>query len=207
MINDLVNAKLKASGKYRYSNIGYILLGLLLEEIGKDSYASLLQNTILNRAMMPHTSLSTANTATGGFNVKGKQVDNWTLDTAAPAGGVVSCTADIAKFLSWTMDSSNELTRTCIEPINKGMINGTLFSYIGLGWNITETGLFKRYTYEDNLIWHNGSTAGFQSYIGFLQKRKIGVVVLTNFRSKTLHAIKLGEHMLSSLVENREGEK
>ena len=44
---------------------------------------------------------------------------------------------------------------------------------IGLGWAIINNG--KR-----NIVWHNGATDGFASFVGFDSDSKEGVVVLTN---------------------------
>jgi CubicO group peptidase (beta-lactamase class C family) len=202
---DLVNHRWpkRAKTKYQYSNVGYALLGLLLEDLGNDNFESLLTTRIMHPAKMTRSFLSNgrnmSRSAVRGYQVKGQLASNWSFDVAAPAEGVVSCTADLANFLIWTMDPNNEAALMCQQPISKGLINGTLFSYIGLGWNIIDTSLFKRYSFIDELLWHNGATAGFQSYIGFLKGKKIGVVVLTNFRSKRQHAIQLGEFILNQM--------
>jgi len=204
---DLENTKVKnaVGNKYGYSNVGYSLLGLVIESTQNESYESALNTRIIQPLEMKYTFLSTEKTndkpVLQGFGVKGNLVDNWTFNLAAPAGGVVSCTSDMTKFLLWNMDTKNAVAANCQKPLAKGQINGTLFSYVGLGWNITETELFKRYGYADKLIWHNGATAGFQSYLGFLKEKKVGVVVLTNFRSKKRHAIGLGEFILGQLSQ------
>jgi CubicO group peptidase (beta-lactamase class C family) len=41
---------------------------------------------------------------------------------------------------------------------------------IGLGWHIS----------SDGIVWHNGGTGGFRSYLGFDPQRHRGVVVLSN---------------------------
>ena len=42
---------------------------------------------------------------------------------------------------------------------------------IGMGWHIKS---------QENIIWHNGGTDGFISFIGFDKKKNAGVVILTN---------------------------
>jgi len=44
---------------------------------------------------------------------------------------------------------------------------------IGLGWHILKAT-------RGDIIWHNGGTGGYHSFIGFDQQRKRGVVVLAN---------------------------
>jgi hypothetical protein len=48
--------------------------------------------------------------------------------------------------------------------------NGFL-SKIGLGWQIDK---------KDGIIWHNGGTGGYRSYLGFTKDKSLGVVVLAN---------------------------
>lgn len=47
---------------------------------------------------------------------------------------------------------------------------------MGLGWGIMKSG-------NNELIWHNGTTGGYQSFIGFLPKMNVGIVVLSNART------------------------
>lgn len=43
----------------------------------------------------------------------------------------------------------------------------------GLAWIITLSN-------GQTIVWHNGGTGGYRSFIGFDPTRKVGVVVLTN---------------------------
>jgi hypothetical protein len=44
---------------------------------------------------------------------------------------------------------------------------------VGLGWHIVPAG-------SKDIIWHNGGTGGYRTYIGFIKGEKKGVVVLSN---------------------------
>jgi hypothetical protein len=44
---------------------------------------------------------------------------------------------------------------------------------IGLNWHILHAG-------ADTIVWHNGGTGGYRTFIGFEPSRKTGVVVMTN---------------------------
>ena len=56
---------------------------------------------------------------------------------------------------------------------------------IGLGWHIRQG--------DRAVVWHNGRTGGFASFIGFVQGGDLGVVVLTN----TAHSVDdIGAHLL-----------
>jgi CubicO group peptidase (beta-lactamase class C family) len=44
---------------------------------------------------------------------------------------------------------------------------------VGMGWHIRRTG-------DHDIVWHNGGTGGYRTWIGFGAARKIAAVVLTN---------------------------
>ena len=63
-------------------------------------------------------------------------------------------------------------------------------SEIGLGWAIMKKG-------SDELIWHDGGTGGYATFIGFigfLAKAKVGVVILSNTSSD----VDIGLHLIST---------
>jgi hypothetical protein len=63
---------------------------------------------------------------------------------------------------------------------------------IGLGWLITKPS-------EDEIVWHNGGTGGYRSFIGYDAKTRVGVVVLSNtFTASGVDDI--GMHLLDSHV-------
>ncbi|MCK9223308.1 MAG: serine hydrolase [Limnochordia bacterium] len=48
---------------------------------------------------------------------------------------------------------------------------GIRMDAVGIGWMIDE---------KNGLIWHNGGTSVFNSYLAFDKRRRIGVVILSN---------------------------
>jgi serine-type D-Ala-D-Ala carboxypeptidase/endopeptidase len=61
---------------------------------------------------------------------------------------------------------------------------------VGLGWHIWTKN-------EAPVVWHNGGTGGYSSFIGFDQKAQRGVVVLSNSSNGVDD---LGMHLLNSTV-------
>jgi serine-type D-Ala-D-Ala carboxypeptidase/endopeptidase len=59
---------------------------------------------------------------------------------------------------------------------------------IGLGWHVLGPD-------SSAVIWHNGGTGGYHSFIGFDPRRKAGVVVLSN---STLSIDDIGFHILTA---------
>ena len=89
-------------------------------------------------------------------------------------GGVFSSANDMLTFLSASMGlvetplaSAFEQIATPQRPIDdKG-------GAVGLGWHIDEAKGAK-------VVWHNGGTAGFRTFAGYVRNQRVGVVVLSN---------------------------
>ena len=60
---------------------------------------------------------------------------------------------------------------------------------IGLNWLISHAG-------PDTIVWHNGGTGGYRTFIGFEPSRKTGVVVMANSAGEG--ADDVGFHILNS---------
>jgi CubicO group peptidase (beta-lactamase class C family) len=58
---------------------------------------------------------------------------------------------------------------------------------IGLAWHIMSRP-------SGNIVWHNGGTGGYRSYVGFDPVRRLGVVLLSNVGNATIDD--LGFHLL-----------
>jgi CubicO group peptidase (beta-lactamase class C family) len=54
-----------------------------------------------------------------------------------------------------------------------------------LAWNILQYG-------SGTLVWHNGGTGGFNTFLGFVKEKRAGVCVLTNRSPSLLSAVGLG---------------
>jgi len=160
-----------------YSNTGGSLLAHVLSLHAGKSYEQTLKETILDRLGMDSTCVNQCDELRDRFakpHHLGKIVDELNLpDEMAGAGGIKSSGKDMLAFLSYAMgikDSdlrdSFHLTQIANHKINE-------MQSIGLGWVIINNG--KR-----NIIWHNGATDGFASFVGFDSDSKKGVIALTN---------------------------
>jgi serine-type D-Ala-D-Ala carboxypeptidase/endopeptidase len=58
---------------------------------------------------------------------------------------------------------------------------------VGLGWHISVAD-------NSEIVWHNGGTGGYRSFVGFIKGGDKGVVVLTN---STASADDIGMHLLN----------
>ena len=105
-----------------------------------------------------------------GLDENGNEVRNWDLSVLVGAGGALSSTKDLSKFVLAQFDTTNQvlnLTRKNTFTINQ-------ISDRGLGWEI-----IKR---RSGNTWykHNGGTGGYSSSIIMDVNNKNGIVILSN---------------------------
>ena len=163
--------------QYEYSNTGGSLLGHVLSLHAEKSYEHTLKERILDKLGLDSTCVNQCDELRDRFATPhslGEEADEAIFDDAmAGAGGVRSSGNDMLAFLSYAMDLDDselqpafELAQTPNHQINEIL-------YTGLGWAIIDNG-------ERNIVWHNGATHGFASFVGYDSDSEQGVVVLTN---------------------------
>jgi serine-type D-Ala-D-Ala carboxypeptidase/endopeptidase len=194
MYNFLSHYKLKyVPGEfYEYSNIGYALLGHILELRSGFPYEELISERICKRIgmrdmQMLKLPLNRERLALG-YSSEGHISRYWKMSAFKGAGGLCSTVDDLFKFLSLNLgliDSELALdTITCQSkrikvkrkhPDKKVRDNSELSNWVelALGWHIN-------YVNGAELFWHNGMTGGFSSFVGFIKKKQIATVVLSN---------------------------
>jgi serine-type D-Ala-D-Ala carboxypeptidase/endopeptidase len=164
--------------KYEYSNLGAALLGYALDRHAGTGYDKLVQEQILIPLGM-NSSAITNNAAmqshlAQGHDAAGKPVSNWNLKLFAGAGGIRSTGNDMLRYLKANMGLIPSPLQTAMQfaqtPRSAGPGSD---NKIGLIW-MTQHGP------DGDVIWHNGMTGGYASFIGFTADRRYGVVILTN---------------------------
>ena len=105
------NAELKNRGEESYSNLGYGLLGHVVETVAGQPYEQMLKERIFEPAEMTETYLMTPGSvpedAPRGLTNTGRHAEPWEEDGSAPAGAIRSTASDMAKFAEWFMDNGD----------------------------------------------------------------------------------------------------
>jgi len=165
--------------EYEYSNFGAGLLGhaLTLRTHSTD-YEALVRARVLAPLGMSSTAVTLssemkARLATG-HGATLQPVANWDVAALAGAGALRSTTNDMVTFLAANLG----YVRTPLAPAMAEMLKDrrptTIPSTtIGLAWHILKTR-------DKEIVWHNGGTAGYRTFIGFDPVARVGVVVLSN---------------------------
>ncbi len=165
-------------GAVAYSNFGAGVLGEALGAAWGTSYEAALQQHVLDPLGLTHTTLEMAGRpATAGLapgHAGGKPTSSWTWQALAPAGALLSNARDLSRFLQAALGGASaplhEAFAATITPLRPAPDVG---GQIGLAWFTTgET--------ESPMIWHNGATRGYHSFVGISPANHTGIVLLAN---------------------------
>jgi len=197
---------------FSYSNIGFSLLGIVIERVAGISLEEYMQKNIYAPIQMTHSSFempphiksfySEAYLRKGAFNeppIREKA-----------AGLMVSNVLDLAQFvkcmLAFETDAETKLisAESYQEMIKKQNTNIDLdldFS-IGLAWWLNKP---KQLDYAGDVISHGGDTEAFHSMLSILKDKKLGVIVLTNTDRGAAIRSDLSFKILASALKHKEG--
>lgn len=164
--------------RYEYSNFGYIVLTAVIVRIAKQDYGTLLRERIFKPLAMADSTLAPSagqqRRFADGHDAAYRKVPHWDFpENLAGVGGIRSSLPDMTRFLEANLglrpselDPALALSHAMQRAAGPGLD-------IGLAWHI-------RRSAHGDIVWHNGGTAGFRSFIGFDMQRKTGVVVLAD---------------------------
>lgn len=183
--------------QYEYSNLGGGLLGHVLAQRAGMDYEALVRSRICDPLGMNSTRITLdpemkARLAVG-HNHAMETVGNWDLPTLAGAGALRSSANDLLTFLSANLG----YTKSLLAPAMAAMLNvrrptGQPGLEVAHGWHILTTS-------GKVIVWHNGGTGGYRSFMGFDPKAGIGVAALSN--AGTLAGVDdIGRHLLDQSI-------
>lgn len=157
--------------KSEYSNLGMALLGIIEEKTYGKTYEELITEYICKPLEMSDTKINVTDTLrfAKGYDGGGNLTPYWDLGDLAGAGGIRSTSEDMMKYARANLEETNPAFKLSHQTtFNDGK------NHVALAWHITTT---KK---GNELIWHNGRTAGFSSFCGFIKSKDVAVVVLGN---------------------------
>ena len=167
---------------FEYSNLGVGLLGHVLGLRAGMSWEALAVDRILGPLGMTRTRVvftdDMQRRLAKGHGLDGSSpAKNWDLPTLAGAGALRSTANDMLRFAAAALGAPGTppaLATAVAEaerPRRDVAANGTM--KIGLNWFTSRTGPVE-------IVWHNGGTGGYRSYLGLDKAHQRAVVVLTN---------------------------
>lgn len=166
---------------FEYSNLGIALLGEAISHVADKPYAELVRERILVPLEMNETSIVVDDffAFAGGHDLDRAPVSHWDLNIFAPAGAYRSTAADMARFVAAASGQhATPLDAAFALMLDRTLPAGSPGMNIGLGWMMLDAP-------QGQIVWHNGMTGGFNSFIGFDRATKRGAVVLSNALTQT----------------------
>ena len=169
--------------QYEYSNLGGGLLGHVLASHAGRSYEALVRERVTGPLAMPNTSITLTPDQRArlavGHDALLKPVPNWDLPTLAGAGALRSCANDMLTFIEAAMGATQTPLASAFETmLATRRPTGNSNMEVALAWHIvTKNGR--------EIVWHNGGTGGYRSFIGYDKVARVGVVVLSNTSTAT----------------------
>lgn len=167
------NSLFEPNSKYEYSNSNYYLLGRIMEDVTKKTYAENLENRILKKAQLQNTLLSPKvnlkNNESYSYNFldeKWIKLNEWDMSLAFGAGDIVSTTSDLTKFFH-AIFNGTLVKKTSLDEMTK------LEQSYGKGLLTLPFGERKFYG-------HTGGIEGFRSVIGYYPAEKLGISLIVN---------------------------
>jgi CubicO group peptidase (beta-lactamase class C family) len=164
---------------YRYSNSGYVLLGLVIEKASGKTLPAFLQQRIFQPLHMDHTLMyvrggpEVSQRAYGYSEQNGtwKRTDQDLTSATRGDGGIYSSIDDLAKWDAALYDDrllSDASRKLAFSPHAKVVGEPYEASY-GFGWRIT-----------GDTLWHSGESIGFRNVIVRWPKQHLTVILLSN---------------------------
>lgn len=160
---------------YRYSNSGYAVLAMIVEEMSNLTFAEFLKERIFAPAGMRATvafeqGISTVSNRALGYTVTDDGIelsDQSVYSAVLGDGGIYSSLDDLTIW-----DAALYTDKLLSAETKAQMFTPALEDY-GFGWRIDRYSGFQRQH-------HSGSTSGFRNFLQRFPEEKLTVIVLTN---------------------------
>jgi CubicO group peptidase (beta-lactamase class C family) len=186
----LSDVQLRASPgtAYEYANANYMVLGMVVEAVTQERYATYVQHHILEPLEMSHTYLESGS-AVGyrfWFGVPLPDPMVYTSDLASvPAGGVVSTAEDMSRYLAMYLNNGEYAGARIVSPnaiaeMQRGVSDVTFsegdriirLAY-GMGWATGDIGGIPA-------VYQTGGSPQFSSWMVLIPSQQRAFITLTN---------------------------
>jgi serine-type D-Ala-D-Ala carboxypeptidase/endopeptidase len=172
-----------ADEKIQYSNLGMGLLGHLLMLKTGQSYGKLIEKTIVQPMSLGNTltmlESEPRNRLVLGYTANDQIATEWEFNVLIGAGGLYSTMRDLLRFVAVSLHPPDSPLGQAIVLTQKPQFQHQVLGIqhaVGLGWQIMTPWFSKT-----PILWHNGGTGGFISFLAIDPAQDCGVVLLSNY--------------------------
>ncbi len=168
-----------------YSNSNFVLLGFIIEDLTKQSYAEALKSRIVDRIGLKRTAFAVRADANENVALSFQRFDDrWKAhsetDPSIPhgAGSIMSTPSDLVVFIE-SLFAGKLIGKASLAKMT------TLVDRLGLG-------IFRMPFADKNGFGHNGGIDGFQSTLGYFPEQNVAFALLSNGIDYTLNDVAIG---------------
>ncbi len=166
----------KPGVKFEYCNLAVGLLGTILEKVNKMPFEKIVNNFICAKAGMDATkqmlTKKDSSLFTQGYTETIDVQGQWDFKALGAAGCLRSNADDMLKYAMLNLGSKDIVLQKAIELSHTSTFNQD-GENIALNWFIRELGW-------GNVLFHNGGTGGYRSFLAINQSTKNAVIILSN---------------------------
>jgi len=177
--------------KWQYSNFGISLLGYAISSISESGYWNTMEDFLTNELSLQNTYLGkNSEKNLKGFNSKNEDCGNWKWDKTnliAPAGAISSTAEDLLAYAKANMYDEKPYLSLCHQKYTNKSKNTDM----GLVWELLNIK-------NNHVIWDDGGTGCFASFLGFNKEKRTAAVVLSNYISMGIN--KIGFSILENML-------
>ena len=171
-------AKPRLEERWRYSNYGFAILGLVLEHMTGSPYAALASERVLVPFGMETATIDgwSGEAIAPPRTRHDRAATHWSFEAFAPAGALRGSLRDGIALLEGSMlacEGAGPISAASCLAQQPAGFDMSETSEMGLGW-------VRTHRDGETAIWHNGGTGGFSTFLGFNPARRTGVVILTS---------------------------
>ncbi len=170
--------------KCAYSNLGVGLLGHVLARRAGLSYEELIQRRVCTPLGMTETRITLPDALKSrlaeGHDIDGNPLPPWNIATLAGCGALRSNVRDLLRLVQANLGILKSPLAEAIQSTHKPRLDIGPGQAICLGWHLRKA---------EGILWHNGQTGGYHSFVGLRKNPPIGVVVLGNTAGGTVDAV------------------
>lgn len=172
LIERLGKINLNGSYDFKYSNFGMSVVGAVLSKIYNEDYT-----TLANEFVKSELGLHNTNICDGSGDL-GKYWEWAENDAYIPAGALTSTIEDMLQYAQIQLNGKPG----CISGTHEVLaeIDASSTSNKKMNIHMDSIGAAWMLDTHNNIIWHNGGTGNYNSYIGFDPETNTAVVLLAN---------------------------
>jgi len=196
-----LNASFPPGHIYAFSNIGYSLLGLIIEKATNLSYSKAMEQYILEPMNMSSSSVDNENELHTKLAIgykkgePGKRLSS--RDT--PSVGLVTTVKDLSRFVRRYFSGNDALAETI--KVQNPDVEFDVERQVGFSWYIGGMNIEG----GGPIIWRGGATPYFRSRVAMLPEHELGIAILSNDTRSWEVISQISEKALQLMLEAKAG--